>query len=76
LPINLPAPDFAVTSLNISPNQNLKDGTRVQVQATVTNQGGGTVFPVTVALLMDEGKFGEQVIPEGLGANQNKTVSF
>jgi subtilase family serine protease len=76
LPINLPAPDFAVTSLNISPNQNLKDGTRVQVQATVTNQGGGTVFPVTVTLLMDEGKFGEQVISEGLGANQNKTLSF
>jgi subtilase family serine protease/flagellar hook assembly protein FlgD len=76
LPINLPAPDFAVTSLNISPNQNLKDGTRVQVQATVTNQGGGTVFPVTVTLLVDEGKFGEQVISEGLGANQNKTLSF
>jgi hypothetical protein len=76
LPINLPAPDFAVTSLNISPNQNLKDGTRVQVQATVTNQGSGTVFPVTVALLVDEGKFGEQVISEGLGANQNKTLSF
>ncbi len=76
LPINLPAPDFAVTSLNISPNQNLKDGTRVQVQATVTNQGNATVFPVTVALLVDEGKFGEQVISEGLGANQNKTLSF
>ena len=76
LPINLPAPDFVVTSLTISPDQNLKDGTRVQVQATVTNQGGGTVFPATVALLLDEGKFGEQVISEGLDASQNKTLSF
>ncbi len=76
LPINLPAPDFTVTSLTISPNQNLKDGTGVQVQATVTNQGAGTVFPVTVALLADEGKFGEQVIGGGLGANQNKDLTF
>jgi len=76
LPINLPAPDFVVTNLTVTPTTNLKDGQELQIQATVANQGGATVFPITVALLADEGKFGEQVIADGLGSGQSVTLTF
>ncbi|MFN3421754.1 MAG: CARDB domain-containing protein, partial [Armatimonadota bacterium] len=76
LPINLPLPDLTVTSLNISPSSNLVDGQQVDVQVTVTNQGGGTSRPIAVKFLVDEGSYGEWTLYEGLGANRSQNLTF
>ena len=71
-----PAPDLTVTSVSVSPDQNLVDGLEVEVAATVANQGATTTQDVMVAVTVNGSILRWQTIAGGLLNGQSQTVKI